>query len=172
MSKTERLEEFFNFTEDDLKGNRKGFITEDQQLVLKEKTWRETNLLLITFVGIAIIYAAIAGTSNSGSGSMMIPALLGIIAVVVIIVRGVKRSDQSVHSVEGEIEFFWEEHKERDADRPLSYQTTAKILKMIVGEKTFQVRDELMNILDQGDNCRFYYTSGGVILSAEILDSR
>lgn len=171
MSDTERLEEYFDFTQDDLRENRKGIVTEDQRLILKEKTQRETNVLLIAFVAIGIISVVIGNIINPGSNSMMMPVILGIMAVVIIVLRGIKRSDISLHSVEGKIEFFWEEHKVKDSDS-VNYLTTRKILKVRIGEKVFEVREELMDILEQGDRCRFYYTGGGDILSAEVLNRR
>lgn len=168
MTKTKRLEEYFFFSQDDLRENRKGAITEDQRLVLKEKTQRDTNVLLIFFIGSGIVYVAVNYIFDLGPGSMTISAVLGIMFVAVIILRRVKRSDQSLQHVEGAIEFFWEEHTTRDANNS-THLTTTKTLYLMVGEKKFQVREDLMDILDQGDRCRFYYTGGGDIISAEVI---
>ena len=170
MSKDEKLQEYFEFTESDLQENRLGNVSEDQEFLINENAWKDAGRITAVFAALGVLVFVFIQPQSSDSGnSLMYPGILALIAVVSIGLRFIKKSNLSLESVEGEVNFVWEERRIRDVGRHTS-QTTTPRLKMYVGGKSFDAREELMDILDQGDNCRFYYTGGGDIVSAEYVD--
>lgn len=172
MTKQERLQYYFEFTEDDLKNNRLGKVTAAQQQALQEKTKKEAIRLFGIFAGVGLLFFVVNRvrfpTSNS-SFSWTILALLLVIAFVSMALRIIKRSNISLNSISGEVNFVWEEEKIQDAENIHQY-TTVYRLKMRVGRISFDVDKSLQSIINQGDNIRLYYTGGGDIISAEFVE--
>lgn len=172
-SKNERLQEYYDFTKDDLEENRHGRVTGYQKQVLQEKTQKEALRLFGVFAGVGILSFVVQARFSS-SGSSFLPKILAVMLAVVVVsmvLRMIKRTNLSLSSVSGEVNFRWEEEKIRDPENIHSYTTISK-LKMRVGGASFEVNEGLKKIIDQGDNCRFYYTGGGDIISAEYLGDR
>lgn len=163
MNKTEGLQRYFNFTQNDLDENIQGRMTEKQRVMLREKIQKEIIMIVALFMILAVV-ALIIFPSNKLYSGVMIVAM-----VVTVTLRIIIKSNHSLDFVEGKVNFFWEEHRVRDAGDENTYTTTRK-LKMEVDGRSFDVREELMDIIDQGDNCCFYLTGGGDFLSAEFLD--
>lgn len=172
MTKQERLQYYFEFTEDDLKNNRLGKVTAAQQQVLQEKTKKEAIRLFGIFAGVGLLFFVVNRvrfpTSNS-SFSWTILALLLAIVFVSMTFRIIKRSNISLNSISGEVNFVWQEEKIQDAENIHQY-TTLYRLKMRVGRISFDVDKSLQSIIVQGDNIRLYYTGGGDIISAEFVE--
>lgn len=172
MTKQERLQYYFEFTEDDLKNNRLGKVTASQQQALQEKTKKEAIRLFGIFAGVGLLFFVVDRvrfpTSNS-SFSWTILALLLVIAFVSMTLRIIKRSNISLSSISGEVNFMWEEEKIQDVENIHQY-TTVYRLKMRVGRISFDVDKSLQSIINQGDNIRLYYTGGGDIISAEFVE--
>ena len=171
-SKYERLQEYYEFTDDDLKENRHGRVTEFQKQVLQQKNQKETLLLLGFFAGLGIILFIVNQTRfPSGDSSFLRTFLAVMFAVVVVsmVIRMIKRANISLSSISGEVNFVWEEEKIQHTENIHRY-TTVRRLKMRVGGASFDVDERLKKIIDQGDICRFYYTGGGDIVSAEFID--
>lgn len=162
MKKIEELQRYFNFTKSDLEENIKGRVTEGQKAMLKEKLQKE----IIMIVGLFLVMGVIGLIILPSNKFFLVTMAVGFI--VTLIGRITIKRDHSLDYAEGPVNFFWEEHKIRDAENYNNYTTTRK-LKMKVGSKSFDVREDLMDILDQGDNCCFYFTGGGDIVSAEYL---
>lgn len=172
MTREERLQSYFDFTENDLKQNRLGRVTAAQKQALREKTNRESIRLFGVFTGLAVVFMVIDRvkfSSNNSPLSWGIPFVLIGIAVVSMLLRMVKRSNTSLNSVSGRVSFVWEEKKIYDTENINRY-TITRLLKMRVGGKSFDADEALKNIIEPGENCRFYITEGGDIVSAELLN--
>lgn len=176
MSKTEMLQEYFDFTENELEENRQGRVTEEQVLIVKEKTQKYNNLAM---AGTLILLAVVFGiTLNSTSGvkdfpimeAMTMPLIIAGGVIIFLILRTASKNDITLQKVEGKVNFVWVEERTRGSWK--ADDTTVSRFKMRVGGKSFDVREELMDIINQGENVRFYYTSGGDIVSAEFIESK
>ena len=172
MNRQERLESYFDFTEDDLKHNRQGRVTWAQKQALWEKTKREASRLFWVFAGVALVFIIIDRVKFSSSSSPLsweIPAMLIGVAVVSMLLRIIKRSNTSLSSVSGKVDFVWREEKIYDTENINRYTVTRR-LKMRVGGRDFDADETLKRILEGSGNVRFYVTGGGDIVSAEFLD--
>ncbi len=179
MSANEKLQRYFNFTQSDLQANRQGRVTEEQRLTLKDRTRRfNSKVLIVLFFVVAIGVGAslYVGRLAGGSGGFSIStAMLGPIITVIIMTaylvnRSRKKSDFSLQKAEGTVNFVWVEERVRNHSNAGPAYKTVRSLQMRVGGTSFNVREELMDIINQGDNVRFYYTGGGDIVSAEFVD--
>lgn|GEM_PF-1254280 len=180
VSVNEKLKTYFNFTPSDLQANRQGRITESQQAHIKAKVQR-FNSRIIVFIAVIAVIAVIAfgvnfavrlasagdGFSNSITNMALGPVITILVLIFFIAFRSNKKSDVSIKKIEGVVNFVWVERQVSNMDRT-GYKTE-KSLEMRVGGVSFNVNQNLMDIINQGDNVRFYYTGGGEIVSAEFV---
>lgn len=169
-SKNERLQDYFDFDNEDIKENKEGRISQYQKEIVNEKLQKDNTRIFIglAVVGVIVFVITQARSSSGASPSLMIPGMIGLVIVASIVLRTIKKSDLSLNLVEGEVNFVWEEHTHINPETQV-VQHGLPVLKLKVDDRSFDVREELMDILDQGDTCRFYYTGGGDIVSAEFL---
>lgn len=179
MSKDLKLQEYFNFTQSDLQENRQGRVSDDQRLIVKDRAQRFNNKILIVLVFILVISAgaaffvrnAVLGTGTFRFSSAMLgPAITIVIMTVYMVNRSQKKNDFSLQRAEGTVNFVWVEERVRNHSNAGPDYKTVRSLQMRVGGTSFNVKEELMDIINQGDNCRFYYTGGGDIVSAEFVE--
>lgn len=176
MSNNEMLQEYFDFTESELEENRQGRVTEEQVLIIKERTQKYNNLAVgITLIMLTVAYVIILNSTSDVKDfpvmeAMTIPLIIAGGVVVFLILRTASKNDFSVQKVEGKVNFVWVEERTRESGK-MGYTTVSRF-KMRVGRISFDAREELMDIINQGDNVRFYYTSGGEIISAEFIESK
>lgn len=179
MNKNEKLQQYFNFTQGDLHANRQGRITENQQTQVKGRVQRFNSRILIfvavlLLVSVGVFFAvrmiSVSGSSSSGFpvSSLFGPAITVIVLIIFMANRTNKKNDFSIKKAEGTVNFVWVEH--RIANQDNTGYKTEKSLEMRVSGVSFNVNQNLMDIIDQGDNVRFYYTGGGDIVSAEFVD--
>lgn len=181
MSKTEKLQQYFNFTQSDLQANRQGRVTENQRAHIKAKVQRYNNRILIVLgvvlvigfiANFAIRIAAASDQFSNFFSSLPMGAVGSIFAafimVIFLIFRTQKKNEQSLLKAEGTVNFVWVENRISNQDRT-GYKTI-KNLQMRVGGVSFNVNENLIDIINQGDNARFYYSSGGDIVSAEFVE--
>ena len=180
MSKDLKLQEYFNFTQSDLQENRQGRVTENQRAQVKGRVQRFNSrivifLAIILLISVGAFFAVRMASSGGGSLSgLPIRAFLGPgLTVTVLIIfmasRTNKKNDFSLQKAEGVVNFVWVERQVPNQDRT-GYKTE-KSLQMRVGGVSFNVSENLVDIINQGDTCRFYYTGGGDIVSAEFLEN-
>ena len=178
MSKTEKLQQYFNFTQSDLQANRQGRITENQQAHVKGKVQRFNSRIIVVLVimfvlGLGATFAVRMASASSGlTGSIPTAALGPVITIVILILfmvfRTNKKNDFSIKKTEGVVNFVWVERQIANQDNT-GYKTE-KSLQIRVGGVSFNITQKLMDIVNQGDNVRFYYTGGGDIVSAEFVE--
>jgi hypothetical protein len=170
MTKNEKLQEYFDFTEPDLKENSEGRVSKDQQLLVKNKLQNQINGILFVLLVLGFITVAInLGRSNDFAAfqkTLVIPAFIGVFAFLFILYQYANKSDFSLKFVEGKVNFVWVEERVRENG---TYRTSRR-LKMHVNDVSFDVQKDILEIIDQGDNVRFYYTGGGDIVSAEFVE--
>lgn len=179
MSKELKLQQYFNFTPNDLQANRQGRVTENQQMHIKGKVQRFNSRILI-FIAVVLMISMgaffavrmVAASSNSDSelstSFLLGPAITLIVLTVFMASRTNKKNDYSLKQVEGTVNFVWVERRVANQDNT-GYKTE-KSLQMRVDGVSFNVSQNLMDIIDQSDNVRFYYTVGGDIVSAEFVE--
>lgn len=169
MSKNEKLQEYFDFTETDLQENRQGHVSKDQQLLVKNKLQNEINGILFVLLVLGIIFVAInLGNSNNFAEfqkTLIVPGFAVVFAFLFILYRYANKSDMTLSSVEGKVNFVWVEESVRDNG---TYRTSRR-LKMHIKDISFDVKKDLLEVIDQNDHIRFYYTGGGDIISAEFI---
>lgn len=85
----------------------------------------------------------------------------GILIVVlrVIFERANKKVDTTVRRAEGKVNFVWVEKQERNTTKTGSMYKTVRVLEMRIGGETFTVKQELPNVINQGEEWIFYYTN-------------
>ncbi|GAB4401852.1 MAG: hypothetical protein OHK003_28780 [Anaerolineales bacterium] len=96
----------------------------------------------------------------------------GIFMVVLRVVseRANRKVDTVVRRAEGKVNFVWVERQERNTSSTGSYYKTVRVLEMRIGGETFNVQQELPNVIDQDEEWIFYYTNHPFkFLSAEKL---
>lgn len=174
MSNNERLQEYFDFTESELEENRQGRVTEEQGLIIKERTQKYNNLALAgTLILLAVAFGIILNSTSDVKDypimdAMTVPIIIAGGVVIFLLLRTASKNDFTVQKVEGKVNFAWVEERTRGSWK--TGDTPVSRFKMRVGGKSFDVREELMDIINQGDKVRFYYTGGGDIVSAEFIE--
>ena len=181
MIRNEKLQEYFDFTEADLRENRQGRVSENQRSIVKGRAKRLNSNIVIVLMFVLIVSAAamlftrsaIPVTGNFPFSTAVVgPAITIVIMIVYMVNRSKKKSDFSLYTAEGMVNFVWvEEHVRNHSNAGPDYKTVHS-LQMRVGGESFNVREELMDIINQGEQCRFYYAGGGDIVSAELLSNQ
>jgi hypothetical protein len=171
MTKNEKLQEFFDFTNEDLEENRQGRVSEDQLALVKIKLQNEITAIVFVFVVLGFIALVISFGNSQNSAAfqktLFTTLAVGVMAAIYILFRYAYKSDYSLSSIEGKANFVWVEERVKYNG---TYRTTRR-LKLHIKDISFDVKKDLLEIIDQGDHCRFYYTNGGDIVSVECLNN-
>ncbi|MBK9778597.1 MAG: hypothetical protein IPP55_00870 [Anaerolineales bacterium] len=131
---------------------------------------------LLTGLG-APILAAVGG-SLLESGKVTTEALLALIPIICVVLfvlvifggilivilkvvfdRANQKVDTTVRRVEGTVNFIWVERRERNTSKTGPTYKTVRVLEMRIGGETFNVNNELPNVINQGEEWIFYYTN-------------
>ena len=97
----------------------------------------------------------------------------GILIVILRVVfeRANKKVDTVVRRAEGTVNFVWVERQERNTSKVGPRYKTVRVLEMRIGGETFNVKQELPNVINQGEEWVFYYTNHPFkFLSAEKIN--
>ncbi len=131
---------------------------------------------LLTGIGAPIL--ATVGGSLLESGEVTTEALIALIPIICMAVfflvifggvllvvlkfvfdRANKKVDTTVRRVEGIVNFIWVERRERNTSKTGPTYKTVRVLEMRIGGETFNVNNELPNVINQGEEWIFYYTN-------------
>ena len=131
---------------------------------------------LLTGLGAPIL--ATVGGSLLESGKVTTEALLTLIPIICVVLfvlvifggflivilkvvfdRANKKVDTTVRRVEGIVNFVWVERRERNTRKTGPTYKTVRVLEMRIGGETFNVNNELPNVINQGEEWIFYYTN-------------
>ncbi len=82
-----------------------------------------------------------------------------IVILRVVFERANKKVDTTVRRVEGKVNFVWVEKQERNPRNTGPRYRTVRVLEMRIGGETFNVQQELPNVINQGEEWIFYYTN-------------
>jgi hypothetical protein len=182
MTKKQELEEYFQFTQDDLTQNKKGIVSENQK---KEVMRRRLTRALKTLILLALIIsiAAIIVAFNLRGASIKIPSALWVrfflvLAVIVGIIffPAFKKQDFALKSAHGKVDFVRVVKQEVDDSRSNSHtnwtdpkRTRLSVYyEMHIEDRVFDADDKLMEIVPKGDICRVYYIGSGTVISMEV----
>lgn len=174
----------YEFTEDDLKYNKRGALSPSQQKWLggiargtRSFSWRSAFISAgFTFLGLCIILALYLQNERSRAALFSDPVnllvLAGVIPLVALILaaatfvnyRTATKLDNAVlSSVSGNVRF----------DRDYSSNSNLTTYFVIVGKKKFKFGDDMSHAFKEGGKYKFYYTKAGVyefVMSYESLN--
>ncbi len=106
-------------------------------------------------------------------GGLFFLVIFGVVLIVVLRVvfeRANRKVDTTVRRVEGIVNFIWVEKRKRNPSKTGPTYKTVRVLEMRIGGETFNVNNELPNVINQGEEWIFYYTNHPFkFLSAEKL---
>ena len=184
-----KLQKFLGFDEADLATNRSGRLTPgqkeklDAQLKAYKGSYLNRGLIvvvaLVIFVGafLAVFLSRMPAEISGMISPRMVVGPIGIIIVLVILfMRGNKTVNIAVKKAEGPVNIVRVEKEvidhARGAGKNQIFRKKIQVYEMRVGSVKFDnVSEELPNLIQQGDEYVFYYTSHPFrILSAELLN--
>jgi len=177
MNRNEKLQEYFQFDETDLRENRQGRVSELQRSIVKNRVGSfNRNALIVGVLILAVagvVVARVGGALGADNLFSMLRLVAGPLLTILVlsgflIYRTSRKNDFSLKSAEGPVNFVWVEDRVANQDNT-GYKTVRR-LQMRVGGVSFHVKEALMDVINQGDICRFYYTGGGDIVSAEFIE--
>ena len=190
---TEEIKTFWKFDDTDLATNRRGQLSEKQRtfLACEHKTQRGVFLgvggvvmlvflcLPVMIFGSRVVLPAVLSGDSSFPGSFppgvglgfVLVLLLPILAVTAIyLLRANRKSDILVKSVQGPIHYSWGTKRVRTPGSSVRNYKDIRVLHLSLGDKKFEVKEELQDILQEGEEWKSYYTSYPFkFLSAEML---
>ncbi len=95
-------------------------------------------------------------------GGLFFLVIFGVVLIVVLRVvfeRANRKVDITVRRAEGIVNFIWVERRERNTSKTGPTYKTVRVLEMRIGGETFNVNNELPNVINQGEEWIFYYTN-------------
>ncbi len=103
--------------------------------------------------------------------SLVVVGGLLLLVLKIVFERANKKVDIVVRRAEGKVNFVWVEKQERNSSKTGPMYKTVRVLEMRLGGETFTVKQELPNVINQGEEWVFYYTNHPFkFLSAEKMN--
>jgi hypothetical protein len=177
------LRDFFKFEEADLFANRTGKLTKKQETRLLEAErgasqifrWGGAGLILLA-LGISLALLNEVRKVNWEDLVGITPALCIVWAICGLFAYGAfklagSKNDNSVQKVEGKVNFVKVEKQVSTGSSSGPRHRTVQQYELRVGKVAFEdVREELLNLIEEGDIYAFYYTKDTKeILSCEFI---
>ena len=176
------LAAYWEFSETDLAANRNGQLTEKQKTFLSGEHKTQKNVFLgvggavillficvpLLVLGTRLVLPAIL--SGDSSITDLLPAGLGVgvmISVIVIVLavvaiyvlRAGKKADIEVKQARGIAAYSWGTKRVRTpGNRTRSYEDV-RVLHLSMEDRRFEVKEELKQIIREGEEWKVYYTS-------------
>jgi len=178
------LMSYFNFTEADVQANRMGQMSEAQkQSLLQEdradRKWEFFGggcMLVIGLIGLAAAITAVFiftdAAARIGLGLMfglIWPLIWGVLGVRTLIPAFARSRQIQLQKVQGPVSFSKVERTSVTTSDGVIHHHQHIIEVMQVGDKSFDVTEDLTNIMKQGDTYAVYYTEGADIYSIELI---
>jgi len=174
----------FEFTEDDLKINKRGQLSPRQRkwlkmvgLGIRSFSWRNAFISIgFTFLGLCIVLSLSLQNERSRAALFsspvnlivligMVPLILGILALVIFLnYRNANKLENSViSSISGAVRF----------DQDSSGESGITSYYVFVGKKRFKLGDDMSGVFKEGEKYKIYYCKSGVyefVMSYEPLN--
>lgn len=179
---SEKLMELWGFDDSDLGANRLGQLTEKQKNFLLGEHKSQKGVFL--GVGVAVVFiflclpALIIGSrvilpailSGDSSITEFLPAGVGVGAMVAVImpvlavlaiyvIRSNKKADLTVKHVQGGAKYTWGTKRVRTPTSSTSKWKDVKVLHLNLGDKKFEVNENMQEVIQEGEDWTIHYTS-------------
>jgi hypothetical protein len=177
-----KLMELWGFDDADLGANRLGQLTEKQKnfLLGEHKSQKGVYLgvgaavvfiflcLPALIIGSRVILPAILSGDSSitdflpaGAGvGAMAAVIMPVLAVIAIyVIRSNKKADLAVKHVEGAVKYTWGTKRVRTPTSSTSKWKDVKVLHLNLGDKKFEVKETMQEIIKEDENWTIHYTS-------------
>jgi hypothetical protein len=173
----------FEFTEEDLKANKRGQLSPSQKQWLKSiaqgaRSFSWTNSFIamgFVFLGLCIVLGLSLQNERSRAALFsdlmnlivligIVPLILGILALAIFLnYRNTHKLENSVlSSVTGDVRF----------DQEYSSKSSITSYYVFVGKKRFTFGDDMSHSFKEGEKYKFYYCKAGVyefVMSYEVM---
>lgn len=187
-----KLKELWNFDDADVGANRLGKLTDKQKSFLTGEHKSQSKVflgvgaaVLFIFLCLPLLFGArtilplvLSGDVNTlptltnGMGLGFVGAVAVPIAIVfgIYLLRANKKADISVKRVEGNVKYTWGTKRVRTPTSSTSKWHHVKVLHLNLGDKKFEVKESMQEVIKEDDHWTIYYTSYPFkFLSAEKL---
>lgn len=177
-----QLQEFWKFDDDDLAANRSGQLSEKQKTFVTGEHKAQKNVFLgvgSVVVGLflcvpalvlgarVILPAILSGDSSlsaffpTGAGLGIIGAFaLPVLAVLAIyLMRAGRKADLAVKQAGGKVSYSWGTKRVRNPGNSARPYDDVRVLHLSLGDKKFEVREDLQEVVKEGEDWKIYYTS-------------
>ena len=191
------LQELWGFDDTDLASNRKGKLSEKQSVFLAIEHKSQSRVFLGVAGFVIVIFCCLPAllfgsrgflpllvsgnlsdlteplsafaTGGVALGFVALFALPIVAVVVIYLMRANKKADTSVNRAEGTAMYTWGTKRVRTPTRLRKYEDV-KVLHLNLGDKKFEVKEALQELIQEGETWMIYYTSYPFkFLSAEVV---
>ncbi|MFN8383574.1 MAG: hypothetical protein U0V02_16635 [Anaerolineales bacterium] len=181
------LMNFWNFDDTDLSANRLGQLTEKQKKILVGEHKSQRGVLLgvgavvavlflclpILLIGSRMILPMLLSGGFSDVRELLPFAAIGGFAIIFIgiavltvgavvaiyVVRANKKADITVKRVEGNVNYVWGTKRIRTPNSSVRKYEDVRVLHLTLGDKKFEVKEQLQELIKDGEAWVVYYTS-------------
>ena len=184
---TDDLKNFWKFDDADLAANRNGQLTEKQKTFLASEHKSQRGVffgvggliaalfccLPILLIGSRVVLPMLVNddladlqelipmAAVGGFGIVFIGITVLIIGAIVVIyiLRANKKADITVKRAAGKVSYTWGAKRIRTPGSNVRGYKDVRILHLNIGDKKFEVKEEIQNIIQAGEDWAIHYTS-------------
>jgi hypothetical protein len=183
----ESIMDYWKFDEADLGANRLGQLTEKQKKYLVGEHKSQRGVFIGVGVVVAFLFlclpALLIGSrvllpmllsgkpsdlqelipliAMGGFGIIFIGTAVLIVGAVVIfyVIRASKPAEIAVLTAKGKVEYIWGTKRVRTPGSSVRSYEDVRVLHLNLGDKKFEVKEQLQEIIQEGEEWSVYYTS-------------